>query len=111
MTYETTSARPRAGTLLKLAKVLNVSVDYLKNDDMDEINEVQNSNNTVKTKDECQLFGLLEVEALLRLNEAVFAGVYLHQEIKDAFFEGIMKAYVSTKDEARKLLINKNKIL
>ena len=34
--YETTATKPRAATLRKLADTLNVSVDYLKNDDIDD---------------------------------------------------------------------------
>jgi len=42
------------------------------------------------------------VEALLAQNAALFAGGTLDQEGKDAFFEAVMKAYLTCKEEAKK---------
>lgn len=42
------------------------------------------------------------MDELLRDNTAIFAGGELSQEQKDAFFEAVMKAYITCKDEAKK---------
>ena len=44
--------------------------------------------------------GARDVDALLRDNAALFAGGALSQEEKDAFFEAVMRAYVTSKDAA-----------
>lgn len=44
--------------------------------------------------------GARDVDALLRDNAALFAGGELSQEEKDAFFEAVMRAYVTSKDIA-----------
>ena len=41
------------------------------------------------------------METLLRDNVALFAGGELSQDQKDAFFEAVMKAYITCKEEAR----------
>ena len=45
--------------------------------------------------------GARDMEALLRDNAALFAGGELSQEQKDVFFEAVMKAYLTCKEEAR----------
>lgn len=42
-----------------------------------------------------------DVDSLLRANSALFAGGELSQAEKDAFFEAVMKAYITCKEEAR----------
>ena len=46
--------------------------------------------------------GARDVDALLRDNAALFAGGELSQEEKDAFFQAVMTAYVTCKEEASK---------
>lgn len=46
--------------------------------------------------------GAREAELLLERNKALFAGGSLSQEAKDAFFDAIMVAYVTCKEEAKK---------
>ena len=43
----------------------------------------------------------MEAEELLTRNVALLAGGTLDQEAKDAFFEAIMTAYVTCKNEAK----------
>ena len=45
---------------------------------------------------------LREAAELLDRNSAFFAGGEIPQEDKDAFFEAIMTAYVTAKEEARR---------
>lgn len=102
LTYENTSKLPRKSTLIKLAKALNVSVDYLKNDKIDnyEVNK-----DTLKPQENRQLLGVKEIDIALQLNEVIFKSV-LPQEIKDTYFENITKIYFSAKNELYK--VNKN---
>ena len=46
--------------------------------------------------------GAAEAAELLDRNSAFFAGGEVPQEDKDAFFQAIMTAYVTAKEEARK---------
>lgn len=49
------------------------------------------------------------MEELLRENTALFAGGELSQDQKDAFFQAVMTAYVTCKEEARKKFSSKKK--
>lgn len=46
--------------------------------------------------------GAAEMKFLLERNAALFAGGELPQEAKDAFFEAVMKAYITCKEESKK---------
>lgn len=46
---------------------------------------------------------------LLRDNAALFAGGILSQEQKDEFFQAVMTAYVTCREEAKKKFGNKSK--
>ena len=46
--------------------------------------------------------GAKNMDELLSANTALFAGGELSQEQKDAFFEAVMKAYITCKEEARR---------
>lgn len=101
--YETTDAKPRGNTARKLAAALQVSVDYLLNDEitdpkygMEKVSYVEEVRERLGRK------AAKEMDALLEQNLALFAGGELDQEAKDAFFEAVMKAYLRCKEEARK---------
>lgn len=101
--YETTDTKPRGTVMMRLAQALKVSVDYLI------IDEIQDPDHgfahTAYLQAAKERFGyraVAEMEALLRRNTALFAGGELDQEAKDAFFEALMKAYLTCKEEARK---------
>ncbi|MBF7097442.1 helix-turn-helix domain-containing protein [Alkalibacter mobilis] len=106
--YETNNSRPRGITARKLAKALGVSVDYLLNEDVDDpkygmekdpyMEAIRKSYGPKAEK---------EANELLEKNMALFAGGTLTQEAKDAFFEAVMTAYVTCKEEARKTYSNK----
>ncbi|HHT66259.1 MAG TPA: helix-turn-helix transcriptional regulator [Clostridiales bacterium] len=101
--YETTDTKPRGNTARKLAAALQVSVDYLLNDEitdpkygMEKVSYVEEVRERLGRK------AAKEMDALLEQNLALFAGGELDQEAKDAFFEAVMKAYLRCKEEARK---------
>ena len=48
------------------------------------------------------------MDELLKDNAALFAGGDLSQEQKDAFFEAVMKAYITCKEEAKIKFGSKN---
>ena len=101
--YETTDVKPRGAVVKKLAQALKVSVDYLL---LDEIQDPQYglgvSPYVELARERFGNRGAREMEELLTRNRALFAGGVLDQEEKDAFFEAIMKAYLSCKEEARR---------
>ena len=109
--YETTDTKPRGNTVRKLAAALNVSVDYLLND---EISDTQYGIEKEPYVEEARLRlgnkAAKEMDLLLEQNLALFAGGELDQEAKDAFFEAVMKAYLKCKDEARKTFGRKKTI-
>ena len=101
--YEAGRAIPRKNTLRKLAKALGVTVEYLTNDnatdpDAGRIREE-------KIEEVRETFGdrgAAELAELLDRNMAFLAGGDVDQEAKDAFFDALMTAYVTCKNEARR---------
>jgi len=101
--YETGTAKPRGGTARKLAHALKVSVDYLLNDDIDDPQSgIEKDPYLENIRNAYGASGEEEAKALLEKNMTLFAGGSLSQEAKDAFFEAVMTAYVTCKEEARK---------
>ena len=101
--YENENMMPRGNTLKKLARALNVSVGFLMNDE--ETNPQANIEEEFfidNAKDRYGYKGAKEAEVLLEKNKALFAGGALSQDAKDAFFEALMVAYVTCKEEAKK---------
>jgi transcriptional regulator with XRE-family HTH domain len=101
--YETGTAKPRGVTARKLARALDVSLDYLLSDETVDPGSgrekdlyLENINIAYGKK------GEEEAKTLLEKNVALFAGGSLSQEAKDAFFEAVMTAYVTCKEEARR---------
>lgn len=108
--YENENVIPRRNIVRKLALALKVSVEYLMNDEivdpqagMDKEAFVNNARNLYGAK------GAKEADLLLAQNKALFAGGELDQAAKDAFFEALMVAYVTCKEEAKKTYGRKNK--
>lgn len=102
VSYENGTKRPHRSTLEKLARALRVSVRYLDDDMCEDPNA--NSSEEVYIHKAKELFGAVgarDVESLLSANTALFAGGELSQEEKDAFFEAVMKAYITSKEEAQ----------
>ncbi len=102
--YETTDTKPRGNVARRLADVLRVSIDYLLNDRITEPQYGMEKAPYVEEARERLGFGAArEMDALLEQNMALFAGGELDQEAKDAFFEAVMKAYLRSKEEARRI--------
>lgn len=101
--YETTDTKPRGNIARKLAGALQVSVDYLLNDEItDPQYGLEKAPYVEEARERLGPKAAKEMDVLLEQNLALFAGGELDQEAKDAFFEAVMKAYLKCKDEARK---------
>ena len=102
LAYEKGEKRPRQSTILKLARALRVSVRFLSDDECE--NPVQDIEKDGYIEVARALYGARgarDVDALLEENTALFAGGELSQNQKDAFFEAIMKAYITSKEAAK----------
>ena len=100
--YEIGASFPRKNMLRRLAKELDVTVEYLTTDDCDD--PEQGRIREERVEEARELFGnkgANEVEELLERNMAFLAGGSVDQDSKDAFFEALMTAYVTCKNEAR----------
>jgi len=102
--YETGNAKPRGVTARKLARALQVSLDYLLNDEIDDPQYGMEQEAWLQNIEAVYgARGEAEAKALLEKNLALFAGGTLSQQAKDAFFEAVMTAYVTCKEQARKI--------
>ena len=108
--YESGGARARRSTTEKLARALKVSVKYLSDDDcIDPLADIEKDGYIEQARAMYGAKGVRDMEELLRDNAALFAGGELSQEQKDAFFEAVMKAYITCKEESKKKFGRKNK--
>ena len=101
--YETGSTRPRGIMARRLAAVFHVSTDYLLNDEIDD--RSYGRDKSVFMEEARVRFGesgAKEMDRLLEQNLSLFAGGEITQEAKDTFFEAVMTAYVTCKEEARR---------
>ena len=106
--YETDGRLPQPMQLYKLAKALDVTPEYWKNDEID--NPQYGAESMEYVEDARRRYGAREardVEALLQQNAALFAGGDISEEAKDAFFQAVMKAYVDCKEAAKKTYSSK----
>ena len=100
--YETTNAIARKSTTEKLAHALKVSVKYLSDPDCtDPLADIEKDEHVLEARSLYGNAGTRDVETLLSENTALFAGRNLSQDQKDAFFEAVMTAYITSKDAAR----------
>ena len=100
--YEKGLKRPRASTMLRLAKALKVSVKYLSDDNCDNpVEDIEKDGYIEEARSRYGTKGARDMDQLLADNAALFAGGELSQDQKDAFFEAVMKAYITCKEEAR----------
>lgn len=100
--YEQGEKKPRQSTLLKLAKVLKVSVKFLSDDNCENpVEDIERDGYIEEAREKYGLQGARDVDSLLQANAAVFAGGELSQDEKDAFFEAVMKSYLASKEEAK----------
>jgi transcriptional regulator with XRE-family HTH domain len=101
--YEKGEKKPRPASMLKLAKALGVSVKFLSDDECeDPMADIEKDDYIAEARERYGAAGAKNMDDLLSANTALFAGGELSQEQKDAFFEAVMKAYITCKEEARK---------
>lgn len=101
--YESGGAIARRSTTEKLARALKVSVKYLSDENCtNPLEEIEKDEYVEQAREMYGASGVRDMDALLKDNAALFAGGELSQEQKDAFFEAVMRAYMTSKDEARK---------
>ena len=107
--YEAGEATARKSTIAKLAKALKVSTKFLTDDNCnDPLAGIEQDPYVEQARELYGNVGARDMEALLRDNAALFAGGELSQEQKDVFFEAVMKAYLTCKEEARQKFGKKN---
>ncbi len=99
--YEAGQKTPRPGTVIKLAKVLGVSAKYLTDDNLDEPADETKEKYVNEAAVKYGEQGARDLQALLNDNIALFAGGELSQSEKDTFFEAVMRAYITCKDESK----------
>ena len=101
--YESGGARARRSTIEKLARALKVSVKFLSDDTCtDPLADIEKDEYIDQARALYGAKGVRDMDALLADNAALFAGGELSQEQKDAFFQAVMTAYVTCKEEASK---------
>lgn len=100
--YESGGAIARRSTMEKLAHALKVSVKYLMEENCtDPLDEIEKDGYVEQARELYGSSGVRDMDTLLRDNAALFAGGELSQDQKDAFFEAVMKAYLTCKEEAK----------
>lgn len=102
VSYEKGEKKPRPGTMLNLAKALGVSVKFLSDDTCENpMEDIEKDGYIAEAREKYGSKGARDVDKLLADNAALFAGGELSQEQKDAFFQAVMTAYVTCKEEAK----------
>lgn len=100
--YERGEKKPRQATMLKLAKALKVSVKFLSDDECENpLEDIEKDGYISVVREKYGAKGAKDMDSLLAANAALFAGGELSQEQKDAFFDAVMKAYITCKEEAK----------
>ena len=100
--YESGGVTARRSTTEKLAKALKVSVKYLTDETCtDPTAEIEKDGYIEEARKLYGASGVRDIDALLAENTALFAGGELSQSEKDAFFEAVMRAYITCKEEAK----------
>ena len=100
--YEQTSTYPKPEVLKKLAAVLNVTVNYL----LDENETDKRSNIDLelffsKAKEAYGYKGAREAREVITRATALFAGGDLDEQAKEVFYQSLTEAYLESKAEAR----------
>lgn len=109
VTYESGERFPQSAQLYKLAKALGVSTEYLKDDSIEDpmfgierMDYVEEIRKTTGKKDS------LDLENMLRQNQAMFAGGEISDEAKVEYFNAIMEAFVECGAAAKAKFGRKN---
>ena len=101
--YESGEKKPRQAMMAKLAKALKVSIRFLSDDECeDPVADIEKDNYIEEARERYGAKGARDMDQLLADNAALFAGGELSQDQKDAFFQAVMTAYVTCKEDAKK---------
>ena len=101
--YENGVSVPRENVIRKLAEELDVTVAYLTDDSSTDPDDGRAREENINlARERFGARGAREAAELLDRNSAFFAGGDVPQEDKDAFFQAVMTAYVTAKEEARR---------
>ena len=110
LAYEKGEKMPRHSTVLKLAKVLHVSVKFLTDDTCENpVEDIEKDGYIEEARERFGARGARDLDTLISENCALFAGGELTADEKDVFFEALKKAYIASKEEARTKFTPKNK--
>lgn len=108
--WEIGQSLPRPATLRKIASALKVSPDYLKLDSIDDpAYGMEKQEYINEARDKFGEKAAKEMDFLLERQKVFFAGGEISQEAKDAYFEAVMKAYLKSKEAAKKTFGKKAK--
>jgi len=100
--YEKGEKTPRPSTLLNLARVLNVSVKFLTDDNCENpLEDIEKDGYIEEARERYGAKGARDLDTLISENCALFAGGELTADEKEVFFEALTKAYIASKEEAR----------
>ena len=107
--YERGEKKPRQTILAKLAKTLNVLVKFLSDDTCENpIADIEKDNYIAAARERFSSSGANEMDRLLDDSVALFAGGDFSQSEKDVFFQALMTAYVTCREEARQKFSSKS---
>lgn len=102
LAYEKGEKTPRPSTVLKLARVLNVSVKFLTDENCENpLEDIEKDGYIEEARERYGAKGARDLDTLIRENCALFAGGELTADEKEVFFEALTKAYIASKEEAR----------
>ena len=102
LAYEKGEKTPRPSTVLKLARVFNVSVKFLTDENCENpLEEIEKDGYIEEARERYGAKGARDLDTLIRENCALFAGGELTADEKEVFFEALTKAYIASKEEAR----------
>ena len=102
LAYEKGEKTPRPSTVLKLARVLNVSVKFLTDENCENpLEDIEKDGYIEVARERYGAKGARDLDTLIRENCALFAGGELSADEKEVFFEALTKAYIASKEEAR----------
>ena len=101
-TYEQLGILPRSRNIQKIAGALNVSPEYLLDEEADGPAEAFDSERMIEdVKKEFGTRGAREARDVLERAGALLAGGELDDDAKDAFFQSLMEVYLDSKKNAR----------
>ena len=102
LAYEKGEKTPRPSTVLKVARVLNVSVKFLTDENCENpLEDIEKDGYIEEARERYGAKGARDLDTLIRENCALFAGGELSADEKEVFFEALTKAYIASKEEAR----------